>query len=134
MAVKYNMKFRLHTLVDITESGQRKGPNKLAVGQQMNYDTLIQVIGLRANPTPIQLVEHNNSVTQLSFGSSFKGVHNYWSFDFEMPDWEITVDDLVQDFHLVPFVANLTETAKIKVAVFNTTDAKDRNVFFEQID
>jgi hypothetical protein len=128
------MKFKLTTLVDITETNIRKGPDKIAIGQQSNYDTLIQVIGLRANPNPIQVAQHNGSIANIGFGSSFKGKQNYWEFVFEMPDGSASIDNFKSDFHLVPFVTELTETAKINISVFNTQDSSSTNIVFEEIE
>lgn len=129
------MKFKLTTLVDITETNIRKGPDKIAIGQQSNYDALIQVIGLRSNPEPLRVQQCAGPLTDLGFGTSFKGSrHNYWEFMFQVPDASTTVDNLKNDFHLVPFVKELTETAKINISVFNTRDESLTNVVFEQIE
>lgn len=128
------MKFKLTTLVDITETNIRKGPDKIAIGQQSNYDALIQVIGLRSNPEPVKIVRQTGAITDIGFGTSFKGKQNYWEFVFEVPDASTTIDNLKNDFHLVPFVTGLTETAKINISVFNTQDDSLTNVVFEEIE
>lgn len=128
------MKFKLTTLVDITETNIRKGPEKIAIGQQSNYDTLIQVIGLRSNPEAISVRQNSSTITDIGFGDSFKGKHNYWEFTFQVPDASTTVDNLKNDFHLVPFVKSLTETAKINISVFNTKDPSAINIVFEEFE
>ena len=128
------MKLKLYTLVDITQSGERKGPNKLAVGQQTNWDTLIQVIGLRANPEPINITEEESSIKDLEFGSNFKGKQKYWVFDFDMPEGSTSIDALKDDFELVPFISGLTETFDCEPNVFITKDRNKCNVFFTHDD
>jgi hypothetical protein len=124
------MKIKLYTLVDVTESGQRKGPDKVAVGQQTNWDTLVQVLGLRANPEPTGLVEREESIKDLEFGTDYKGKQKYWIFEFNMPDGSTTVDLLKDDFDLVPYISDLTETFANGVHAFMTKDSKKCNIFF----
>jgi hypothetical protein len=123
------MEIKLYTLVDITQSGTRKGTDRVAVAQQANWDTVVQVIGLRANPVPIKLEEHN--AVNKSFGTSFKGKQKYWVLTFEMPEGSTNIDALVDDFHLVPVLVELTETAQFELNIFNTKDPKHINTFFE---
>ena len=124
------MKIKLYTLVDVTQSGQRKGPDKIAVGQQTNWDTLVQVIGLRANPEPIGLEVKEESVKDLEFGTKYKGKQKYWVFEFELPDGSTTVDALKDDFDLVPYISDLTETFANGVHAFLTKDSEKCNIFF----
>lgn len=128
------MKFILTTLVDITETNIRRGPDRLLVGQQSNYDTLIQVIGLRANPTPIKVKEHKSVITNLGFGSKYKGTHKYWVFEFEVPDGSMNVQTLKEDFDLVPYVNNLTETVNGGITAFMSQDSTVCNVLFSAND
>lgn len=124
------MKLKLYTLVDITQTGQRKGPDKVAVGQQTNWDTLVQVLGLRANPEPTGLTEREESIKDLEFGSEYKGKQKYWIFEFNMPDGSTTIDLLKDDFDLVPYISDLTETFANGVHAFLTKNPKKRNIFF----
>lgn len=124
------MKIKLYTLVDVTESGQRKGPDKIAVGQQTNWDTLVQVIGLRANPEPIGLEAKEESIKDLEFGTKYKGKQKYWVFEFELPDGSTTIDALKDDFDLVPYISDLTETFANGVHAFLTKDSEKCNIFF----
>lgn len=124
------MKLKLYTLVDITQTGQRKGPDKIAVGQQTNWDTLVQVLGLRANPEPTGLTEREESIKDLSFGSEYKGKQKYWIFEFNMPDGSTTIDLLKDDFDLVPYISNLTETFANGVHAFLTKNSEKCNIFF----
>mgnify|MGYP001033778242 FL=1 len=123
------MNIKIYTLVDITETGLRKGPDRIAVGQQSNYDTLIQTIGLRANPEPIRITQHNGSIK--GFGSDYKNKLTYWEFEFAMPEGSTSKDALVDDLNLVPIVSGLTENMKFDIDVFKTKDTKSCNIFFE---
>ena len=125
------MKFKLYTLVDVTDSGERKGPNKIAVGQQTNWDTLVQVIGLRANPEMIEVDALEGSIKNLKFGNLYKGNQKYWIFSFVVPDGSLTIPDLESDFDLVPYISDLTETFENGVHAFLTKDDKKCNIFFE---
>jgi len=124
------MKFKIFTLIDITESGQRRGPDKLAIGQQSNWDTLIQVIGLRANPTPVRTKQYTGSITDIGFGSKYSGEQTYWTFTFTIDYGETSADNLIEDFNLVPIITGLSETVDIDINVFKTKDDKERNIIF----
>ena len=126
------MKFKLYTLVDITESGERKGPDRVAVGQQTNWDTLIQVIGLRANPEPVSVSIEEGNIK--GFGTEYKGKQRYWVFEFAVPEGSITIDNLQDDFDLVPYISDLTETFANGVHAFLTKDNSKRNIFFQHLD
>jgi len=129
------MKFQVSTLVDITETGARKGTSdKFSYNQQQNFQTLIQTIGLRAN------LEYVNppSVTVKTasqFGKDYKGEQKVWQFEFEVAYEQATsVQALQEDFDLVPFIDNLDETVNFTSSVFRTGDAKQKNIIFKHID
>lgn len=128
------MKVRIYTLIDITETGERRGPDKLAIGQQSNYDSVISVLGLRSNPEPEYVKQHNGALTELGFGSKFKGKHNYWEMLFTIPDSSNDIETMQSDFDLVPVILELSETAKINISVFKTTDSTERNIVFNYVD
>ena len=124
----------IQTLVDITETGVRKGPDKVAVGQQTNWDTLVQVLGLRANPEPQQGSMKKVDISKSDFGSDHKGKHNVWTYSFWLPEGSISIDNLIEDFNLVPYISNLDETIASKVHVFLTKDNKKCNILFSESD
>lgn len=129
------MKFKLLTLVDITETGARRGEDKFKWHQQNNYMVVLQTIGLRANPAPISLTKHSGSISSLGFGSKYKGSNVYWQLDFEIEHaGALTTDMLLEDFDLIPVITELEETAKLETNIFRTKDSKLRNIIFEQID
>jgi len=129
------MKFKIITLIDVEETGERKGPNKTEIGQQANYDTIIQVLGLRSNPVPLEIQKCSGDIKDIGFGDSFRNKkYSYWTFSFEMPDGSTSIDAMQNDFNLVPIVTGLTETAKINISVFKTKDSTDRNIVFKCVD
>ena len=76
--------------------------------------------------------EHN--LKDWRFGSAYKGVQQVWSFDFEIEYDGAFADQfdnptglLTQDLHFVPVIDNLTETIKLKLAVFDTNSSDYRN-------
>ena len=120
-------KFTLKTTVDITNHIKVSKENRIAYGQKQNFMTVINTIGLRVNPTieddPI-LVQDNknfkdNKVWQLTFTIAFEGA--------------LTIDMMLNDFMLVPFIAELEETKDFKENVFLTKGA-DKNIVFETFD
>lgn len=121
------MRFKLQTLADVTETNARREDGKLEYKQHQNFLTLMQTLALRSN---IEVVE--TSITQESvgkmFGSNFKGKQNVWTlvFDLERDDSN-SVEDMMQDLHLVPFIANLNETAKFTVPAFHLQESADLN-------
>ena len=129
-------KFRLTTLVDITETGARRGEDPLAYRQQQNFLTVLQTIGLRTNieytsgPTCITA-----SAKEKSLGSEYKGEQTIWQFDFESPAPDsLTLYMLNNDFNLIPFISELAETAKFKNSVFITQNEKISNTNFVLLD
>lgn len=130
------MRFRLYTLVDITETGARRGDDPKAAQQQQNFLTVLQTIGLRVNPaytkSPQQISE---SPAKLGLGSLFKGKHSIWQFDFEIEyESALNIETLNSDFNLIPIIDALEETAKFKNNVFVTQNTEYANIVFEQED
>ena len=128
------MIFKLTTIIDITETGARRGADKLLINQQANYNTTIQTLGLRVNIIP-SLCEHKvGDVSKFGFGSNIKGKQKYWEFTFEVEAAEaLTYEMLILDFNLVPVITNLNETVSIKNEVFRTNHPNDTNIVFEMI-
>jgi hypothetical protein len=130
------MRFELKTLIDITETGARRGEDVYQYNQQQNFLTLYQTISLRANPTVKKKpsVEKCN-ISNLGFGKKYKGVQSVWSltFEFESED-QHSVDFLINDINLVPIITQLDETIKLDVGAFITNDELLRNILFREID
>jgi len=121
------MIYVLRTLVDITETGEHHGPSKLEVNQQANYNTVIQCLGLRANPAPLKTVSHVDSIKDLEFGTAFKGKQRYWECEFEIEYGDPGMEAFLEDFDLVPVITDLDETAEIYPPIFSTKDPKTKN-------
>lgn len=123
------MRFKIKTLVDITNTNMRRR-NNLESLQQDNFDTIAQTIGLRVNPVDVDVYMQKEKVDE--FGSIYKGEHNVWYFVFT-PNTEgsISIDTMIEDFDLVPFVDQLTETMTFDKACFQTKDSKFKNIIFQ---
>jgi hypothetical protein len=130
------MIFELKTLIDITETGARKGDDPREQLQQQNFHTALQTISLRANPTITKSPRSELiALKGLGFGSKYTGKHRVWTwqFSFEQADSH-NIDFLINDFDLVPVINNLDETIKIENAAFITTDTQHTNTVFSVFD
>jgi hypothetical protein len=126
------MIFELKTLIDITETGARRGDDPREQQQQQNFYTALQTISLRANPTVDRSPRSDAvSIKGLGFGSKYTGKQQVWTwrFSFEQADSH-NIDFLNCDFDLVPVILNLDETARIENAAFITSDSQYRNTVF----
>lgn len=115
-------RYRIITLVDITRSHARRGDSdSIKVGQQSNFDTLLQTINLRANISWDQDPEKNLGALPEPF--SGKAAYWIWEFYTERQDLFLENDDpvhlLKRDLHKVPVVSNLTETIDLNPAIFD---------------
>ena len=122
-----------YTLIDITYTGVVRSSSdsegKKKRNQQRNYETLLQVIGLRTQPMlfekPYRLCDED--LSKYKFGESFSGKHSVWVFKFSVEYLEIFKegnDDLAlleKDLNQVPIITGLTETANLPVSIFSTT-------------
>lgn len=127
------MKFVLKTLLDITETGARKGDDQFAYKQQQNFLTVLQTISLRANPKIKTSVVEEISVAGLGFGTAFKGKHKVWTLEFEFEsDQQHNLEMLNNDFNYVPVIVDLLETAKFENAAFVTQGSKTANIIFAE--
>lgn len=130
------MRFRVYTLVDITETGARRGDDPKSAQQQQNFLTVLQTIGLRVNPTYNKSPQTTKDLpTKLGLGKAYKGTQIIWQFDFEI-EYEdaLSIDMLTNDFDLIPIIDGLSETIKFKNSVFITRDPEYTNIVFEQDD
>lgn len=125
------MKIVIKTLVDITETGARRGEDPVRSKQQDNYNTTIQTAGFRANLIPGKCQVLSEDIKDQGFGSRFKGKHNLWQLSLSLEyESAITLEMLQNDFDLVPFLSGLTETADFSKDVFRTKGA-ETNIVFE---
>ena len=126
-------RFNLYTLVDITKTNARRGEDKLAYGQQQNYMSMMQTLGLRTN------VEISNPTFKkqkaTGFGSNFANKNlNVWHCIITVEQDQSTSEDMMRtDFDMVPIVKNLNENANLEDALFCTSDPKKCNILFKYI-
>ena len=86
--------------------------------QQRNWETLLQILSLRAQPDDIRWP---------------KKVKNCWEFEFEVAE-EVYGDNfalLVQDCQGVPMVINLNETVEVEPMLI--TNGPNQNIWFDTI-
>jgi len=130
------MRFKLHTLVDITETHARRGEDPKQYRQQQNFLTVMQTIGMRVNPTYVSSpVVVKEVPSKLGLGTSYKTKQNVWTYKFDI-DYEgaLDIETLVNDFDLIPIITDLDETAKFENAHFLTKNAALTNISFEIVD
>ena len=130
------MRFRIQTLIDITETkARRQSEDKFAYKQEANFQTVLQTIGMRVN------IEYENSPTfeeitasKNPFDDKYKGKQMLWTFEFDV-EYEdaLTLEMLKGDFDLIPIITGLNETVELQKALFRTT-GKDTNIVFSVVD
>lgn len=129
--------FTVHTLVDITETGQRrKEPGKeVAYFQQQNFTMLLQSIGMRVNPHYSSGPRNKeDDVTSYGFGTNHKGRQRVWTFKFNI-EYEDGFTDtngdkaglLKDDLHFIPMILELEETANVDPALLDTKSPANKN-------
>jgi len=127
------MRFIIHTLVDITETGSRRGEDPKQYRQQQNFLTVMQTIGLRVNPTYVKAPEVVKEMpSKLGLGTSYKTKQSVWKYVFDMEyDGALDIETLVNDFDLIPIITQLDETAEFDNAHFLTKDTALTNITFQ---
>ena len=130
------MRLEIVTLVDVTQTNEKRGGEPKRYSQQSNYNTLIQTATLRANFLPIRVEMNNSSINQFTFGKKYKDTQKHWIIKLEAERESVGLDIamLNEDFDLVPIVLGLDETVKIPDNVFNTTDSELKNIVFRFTD
>lgn len=141
MATKYHMQQYLyvgHTLVDVTKTNQKNNVagHEKERNQQRNWETLVQVLGLR---TQLTLLDDPKPATMdvgsLQFGTDFAGEQTVWQFRFgtETPDVYSTPDSpvgaLEKDCASVPVILGLDETAELSTPMFCVSGSQKNIVF-----
>ena len=125
------MRFSIETLVDITETRARKGQDEIQYGQQQNFMTLVNTLGLRCNINTIGSPKLLNKLPT-QFGSDYKNKQNVWQQTIEIEsEGSTNIDMMIDDFDLVPFITGLQETVEFDVGVFRTKDTKKKNITFD---
>mgnify|MGYP003565612859 CR=1 FL=1 len=130
------MRFRIETLIDITETKARRNDgNHVAYKQESNFQSVLQTIGLRVNFDYDKSPQNEEiAVGKMQFGDKYKGKQQLWTFEFEVEyEGALTLEMLNKDFDLIPIITGLTETAQIDKALFRTTP-QERNIIFSTVD
>ena len=122
--------FTLVTLIDITRTGITKNTpeQEFLRNQQRNWESVLQVIGLRAQPITIG-EPYNEIVPQDVVNSIFGEMHHgqdqrVWcaTFAVEHPDVFKSNREqlglLKNDFNQVPVICGLNETARFILPIF----------------
>jgi hypothetical protein len=116
-------RYKIITLIDITRSKPaRDDTDKIKLGQQANFNSLLQAIGLRSNVEWQRDPKKNTGTLPDRIGG--KATHWIWEFDCERE--EVFLKDgnpvglLVNDLHGVPIVDLLENSADINPAAFQT--------------
>jgi hypothetical protein len=122
------------TLIDITATGTVRGES-LQRDQQRNWETVLQVLGLKTQPIIIHYptVWLNEELKYFEFGDFYEGTHSVWAWQFrgERDDF-YNLDILEQDFDQVPIILGLEETARFMLPVF-FTQGHLKNIYFKQL-
>lgn len=127
----------LFTLVDITATGVTRsnfGEDTLERNQQRNWETVLQVLGLRTQPIIISGPTVSTNVDldffSMEFGDFYEGKQSVWSMVFSSEQNVYQIDQLEQDFEQIPVVTGLTETAKFMLPIFYP-HGTIKNVYFK---
>ena len=128
-------RIQIFTVIDMTETNVGRSGEAKQRNQQANYNTVVQTAGLRVNPMPIALESKVGVVDEIGFGSSIKDKQRYWVFTFQHEfENALNIDQLKDDFDLVPVITGLDETALINNSAFRTKDSVETNIVFKFVD
>jgi hypothetical protein len=151
--------YKLHTLFDLTKTGVLRGYSPSILGlkdsagqiinteadwqrsrnQQRNWETIIQLLCLRSQPTahdPVRL--DNQLLSQFEFDPVYGERSSVWTVTFSVETAEVYASNkdsvalLKTDFDRIPMIANLTETSTIDPAII-VTNIPGRNTTFTSI-
>lgn len=130
------MKFEIYTLIDITETRARFNKADPLWHQQQNFITVIQTLGLRANPVVTKSPRFSKAdLKKYEFGSNFKGRKTVWQLEFEYEQEEASsISTLIEDFNMVPVIVNLKEDVKFNNSMFDTKCSEYKNIIFKCAD
>ena len=128
-------RIQIFTVIDMTDTNVGRSGEAKQRNQQANYNTVVQTAGLRVNPMPIALECKVDVVDGIGFGSSIKDKQRYWVFTFQHEfENALNIDQLKDDFDLVPIITGLDETALINNSAFRTKDSVETNIVFKFVD
>lgn len=129
-----------YTLIDITDTGVYRNdtPSPALRNQQRNWETVLQVISLRAQPVDIVSPRNPKLVATANhqFGSYYTGSHKCWKFKFYVEHHDVFASEnnatglLEKDINEVPVITGLTESAAFPDPVFYTNGIL-KNTYFK---
>jgi hypothetical protein len=128
-------RYKIITLVDITKSNSsRSETDSIKKGQQANFNTLIQTIGIRSN-----LAWQKDPIKKEgTLPDPFNGKSTYWEWEFDCENIDVFLKEnnpvglLKDDLHGVPIIDDLENTVQFKRSIFDVkTD--QFNIFVEII-
>jgi hypothetical protein len=132
--------FQGYTLVDITATGTIRGnDDELMRNQQRNWETVVQCMGLRAQPQHIQTpLSKEIDLELLEFGDFYTGIQQVWVWSwaveqtgvYDINEHELT--GLQADFEQVPIVVGLEETARFMLPIFYPYGTI-KNIYFKSV-
>ncbi len=119
-------RYQVITLVDITRTDPpRTETDPIKLGQQANFNSLLQAIGLRSNITWIR----DPKMYTGALPGDLDGKANHWIWEFDV-EREAVFDKgndpvglLIDDLHGVPIVDQLMNSVDITPAAFQTLGA-----------
>jgi hypothetical protein len=128
-------RYKITTLVDITRSkATRTETDRLKIGQQANFNSLIQAIGIRAN------IEWDTDPKFLDgrLPDFIQGSGSYWIWEFYTERDSVfakgndSVFLLKEDLQGVPIINRLNNTVEIFPAIFQTKGT-NQNIWIDKI-
>jgi hypothetical protein len=116
-------RYQIITLIDITRTNPtRNETDKLKVGQQANFNSLLQGIGLRSNVSWVTDPISKNG----RLPGDIDGKANYWEWTFDVEREDVFLKDndqtglLLDDLNGVPIIDGLTNSVEISPAAIQT--------------
>lgn len=116
-------RYRIITLIDITRSQPSKQEKtSLTIGQQSNFNSFVQAIGLRSNIE--WTTDPKKNTGRLPAPADGKAVHWIWEFECERD--EVFSKDgnpvalLIDDLYGVPIITNLENDIELSPSVIQT--------------
>ncbi len=128
-------RYKIISFVDITRSNaSRSETDRLKIGQQSNFNSLIQAIGIRAN------IDWDQDPKQQDgrFPGSIEGAGTYWTWEFVTERHSVFLKDgdpvflLNEDLHGVPIIDRLNNSVEIVPAAFQTK-GENQNIWIDKI-
>jgi len=130
--------YTLYTLVDITPTGVTRGPDSLRRDQQRNWETVLQAVGLVAQPTDVTEAAYIEAPMEwCEFGEFYEGEHRVWAWRFSVEHADVfalgdnPVGRLEELFEQVPIICGLEETARFMLPIFYPYGAI-KNIYFKK--